>query len=166
MEKSHLWRHDLYLQIFDPTRLHFTYSSAYLPIDLKTFKSINMKCPTISAICVLALAVLALADDKKTREDLRSCVTQQLRDDNQVAIKDNKLSKSELSKLESLINHEVDQIPLRKYDDQKQQKSINNIKEAAVDSLPSVSTEKLHEVLFKLKATAGYCVTDLKINTK
>lgn len=125
-----------------------------------------MKFPTISAICLLALTVLAFASDKKTRKELRSCATQQLRDDNKVAAANIKLTKSELSKLETLIEREIDRIPLKKYDDQKQQKSINNIKEAAVDSLPTVSTERLHEVLYKLKATAGYCVTDLKINTK
>lgn len=125
-----------------------------------------MKFPTLSAFCLFALMVLVLASDKKTRKELRKCMNKQLREDNEVAVSKYKLNHSELSKLEDLIRQEVNRIPLHHFDDQKQQAAMNHVKDVAKQSLPGVSTEKLNEILFKLKATAGHCVTDLKIDTK
>lgn len=125
-----------------------------------------MKCPTLSAFCFFALTVLALASDKKKRKELRECAINQLRDDNEVAVPKLKLNHRELAKLEDLIGQEVNRIPLHHFNDEKQHAAINHVKEVAVDSLPGVSTDKLNEILFKLKATAGHCVTDLKIDTK
>lgn len=125
-----------------------------------------MKCPTFFALSFLMLAVGISADDREIRRELRSCMSRQLRADNQVAADAYRLNSNELHKLENLISDEINVInPLHNYNDERQHASIRNIQNAGQKSLPTVSTKKLGEILFKLKATSEHCVIDLHLNT-
>ena len=120
-----------------------------------------MKRLTIFVFCLLMLVVAITADDNSKRRDLKACVFQQLHDDNEDAVQRFKLDGSQLAKLQILIRNEINKASLDNLNDEVQHQTIRHIETVAVRSLPNVPTDILHEILFKLKATAEDCVNEL-----